>query len=53
MIRFELYDSCNKVNTITLTYAAKLDLKIYYINVKAQKIDSSILKIFEIILDSF
>ena len=38
---------------MTLKYALKLDLKICYINVKAQKIDSSIFKTFEMVLASF
>ena len=36
-----------------LGYALKLGLKICYTNVKIQKIDSSILKIFKMILASF
>lgn len=48
-----LIDSSSKVNAITLGYFLKLGLKIYHIDVKAQKIDSFILKTFEIILASF
>lgn len=43
----------NKVNAMILTYAAKLNLQVCSTNIKAQKIDSSILKMFEIILTSF
>lgn len=35
---------------MTPTYGAKLSLKIGYTNVRAQKIDGSIFKIFEIVL---
>lgn len=38
---------------MVLIYALKLDFKIYYINVGAQKIDGSILKIFKMALTSF
>lgn len=38
---------------MTLFYTFKLGLKTYPINIKAQKIDSFTLKIFEIILNSF
>ena len=43
----------SEVNTMTLAYATKLGLKVYYIDVGAQKIDSSIFETFEIILASF
>lgn len=43
----------NKVNTMTLTYVFKLNLKIYFINIKTQKIDSSIFNTFEIVLANF
>ena len=36
-----------------LGYASKLGLKVCSINVKAQKVDDSILKTFKIVLDSF
>lgn len=42
-----------KINAITLTYVTKLGFKICHINVKAQKINSCIFKIFRIILTSF
>ena len=48
-----LIDFSNKVNTITLGYIFKLGLKICPINFAAQKIDSSTLKMFEIVLASF
>ena len=48
-----LIDSRNKVSNIILAYASKLSLKVYPINVRAQKIDGSILKIFEMVLASF
>ena len=38
---------------MTLKYILKLNLKIYSTNVKAQKIDDSIFKTFEIRLASF
>lgn len=41
------------INTMTLAYTAKLGLKIRLINFKAQKIDSSTFKIFEIVLLTF
>lgn len=43
----------NKINTITLAYAAKLGLKIRKTNIKAQKIDNSTLETFEIVLANF
>lgn len=41
-----LINSGNKVNAMTSTYAAKLDLKVQKINVKAQKINSLSLKTY-------
>lgn len=41
-----LIDFNSKVNAITLVYTAKLSFKLYFTNVKAQKINSFILKIF-------
>ena len=38
---------------MTPTYAAKLGLKVRKTNIRAQKIDSSILKTFEIVLTDF
>lgn len=43
----------NEVNAMTLVFASKLDIKIRHINVKTQKIDIFILKIFDIVLASF
>lgn len=43
----------SKVNIITFTYTAKLGLKSRLINVEAQKIDCSTLKIFKMILANF
>lgn len=40
----------SKVNIIILTNIVKLSLKIYFINIKAQKIDGFIFKMFEIVL---
>ena len=42
----------NKVNAITLGYISKLKLKIYFINVKIEKIDKYNLKTFEMVLFS-
>lgn len=38
---------------MTLVYVLKLGFKIYYINIKVQKINASIFKMFNIILLSF
>lgn len=35
-----LFNSGSEVNAMTLAFAAKLGLKMYHINVEAQKIDS-------------
>lgn len=43
----------SKFNTISLDYVLKLGWKIYHTNVKAPKIDGSMLKMFEIVLTSF
>lgn len=48
-----LINSGSKINAITPTYIAKLSLKIRYINIRAQKIDGSIFKTFEIVLTNF
>lgn len=42
----------NKINIIFLKYTLKLCLKVYHINIEAQKTDSFTLKIFEIVLAS-
>lgn len=48
-----LIDSGSEVNAIIPGYALKLDLKIRHTNVRAQKIDDSILEMFAMILASF
>lgn len=48
-----LNDFGNKINFIISVYISKLGLKIWKIYTKAQKINSSIIKIFEIVLASF
>lgn len=48
-----LIDLGNKVNIMTLTYAVKLNLKIYVTNIRTRKIDGLTFKIFEIVLNSF
>lgn len=48
-----LINSNIKVNAITLAYASKQDLIIRHINVKAQKINGFILKMFEMVLIRF
>lgn len=46
-------NSNNKVNIMTLIYAAKLDLKVRYIDVEAQKINSCIFETFRMVLANF
>lgn len=41
------------MNIITLIFESKLDFKICFTNVRAQKIDTSILKIIKIVLTNF
>ena len=48
-----LIDFGSEVNAMTLGYASKLGLKIRSTNVGAQKIDSSTLKTFRMVLVSF
>ena len=48
-----LFDFSSEVNTITLGYALKLGLKVFFTNVGVQKIDGFIFKIFKIVLASF
>ena len=48
-----LINSSSEINVMALVYAAKLGLKVYYTNVRAQKIDGSIFKTFVIVLASF
>lgn len=40
------------VNTITSRYALKLGLKVYFINVRAKKIDDSTFTMLKMVLDS-
>ena len=49
----DLIDSGSEVNAMTLVYASKLDLKVYYTDVGAQKIDGPTLKTFGIVLANF
>lgn len=48
-----LINSGNKVNIMTPAYALKLGQNIYFSNIKAQKINCSIFKMFEIVFASF
>lgn len=48
LINFE-----NKVNTMTPVYASKLGLKVLPTNIRAQKIDNSIVKTFGMVSASF
>ena len=48
-----LLNSSSKVNTISSGYAKKLKLKVWQTNVKAQKINDSVLKTFEIVITDF
>ena len=48
-----MIDLGSKVNTMTPAYTSKLSLKVHPTNIGAQKIDSSTLKIFRIVLASF
>ena len=48
-----LIDFRSKINTMALTYASKLGLKVYPTEFKAQKINSPTLKIFKMVLASF
>ena len=47
-----LVDLSGKINAMTAAYVLKLGFKVYPTNIGAQKIDSSILKIFEMVLGS-
>lgn len=46
-------DTYCDINTMTLLITLKAGLKAYYIDIKAHKIESSTLKIFEIVLSIF
>lgn len=48
-----LIHSSNEINAMTLLYTSKLGLKICFINVRAQKINGSIFKIFKMVLVNF
>lgn len=48
-----ILDSGSEVNIMTLAYAAKLDLKIRPISIRVQKINSSTLQTFGIVLANF
>lgn len=48
-----LIDSYNEVNTMYPTYAKKLGLDIRKIDLRAQKIDGTTLKTFEIVIAAF
>lgn len=48
-----LIDSSSEINVMTLTYAAKWDMKVRHTNVGAWKIDGSTLKMFKMVLASF
>ncbi len=48
-----LLDSGSEVNAMSQAFAHQLGLKIWKINVRAQKIDGSTLKTYEIIVSTF
>ena len=48
-----LIDLGSEINAITPAYVSKLDLRVHHTNIEAQKIDSSILKTFKMVLASF
>ena len=48
-----LIDSGSEVNVMTLAYALKLGFKVYHTDVGAQKINSSTLETFEMVLANF
>lgn len=48
-----MINSSSKINAITLEYTLKLDLNVCFTNIKAQKINTSIFKIFGINLANF
>ena len=45
-----LLDSESEIDTMTLAYAAQLDLKVQKINVSAQKIDKFLLATYNIVI---
>lgn len=48
-----LISSRSEVNAMTPTYISKLGLKVCLTNFKAEKVDGSIFKIFDMVLASF
>ena len=48
-----LINSSNKVNAMTLAYAKQLDLQVQKTDVRAQKIDGSLLRTFEMVIAGF
>ena len=48
-----LIDSGSEINAMTSAYASRLGLRVYCIDIGAQKIDGSTLKIFGMVLASF
>lgn len=48
-----MLNNCSKFNAISPGYTEKLNLKIEKTNVKAHKIDNSILEIFKIVITNF
>lgn len=48
-----LINSYGKINAMTLAYALELSYKVCQTNIKAQKINGSTFKIFEMVLASF
>lgn len=48
-----LINLSSKVNTIAPRYITKISLKVCHINIGAQKIDGSTIKMFEIVLANF
>ena len=48
-----MFNSSNKVNAINLNYPQKLGLKILKTNIEAQKMNSSTLEVFEMMIADF
>lgn len=48
-----LIDSGSKINAMTLVYAKQVDLRVQRIDVRAQKIDGSLLRTFWMIIAGF
>ena len=49
----DLLDSGSNINVINLIYASQLGLKIWKINIEAQKIDVTILETYEMVVSTF